>query len=316
MKKIIAIMLLVAVMSLGLNYASFAGSLTDYEVDTAEAGWGFLHSDRKHMGTKTSTYKYDTVAIYNKYSQHMEDAVRLWGDSISMTYDATSTQGIVKVTNQRYSADGSIVLALVGDEVVVDNHISSYTLLIFDVNMNQIESYHWKYVLAHEIGHAYGLYHVSDDSQIMYSPYDASTAIHPITDKDKIGMDIMTHSHTHSTSTSLNCTNVNQSSYHTTKCSTCKATYHQAHTYTTSAYDDTYHKKTCSKCKYYELFTHMSLRASQYNTSYHTSTCAVCGEIYLESHRAYVNLGTGECAKCGYEGPTTLYSKPLDQYDN
>lgn len=215
---------------------------------------GFLHSDRKHMGTKISTYKYDNVAIYNKYSQHIEAAVNLWGDSISMTYDATSTQGTVKVTNQSYSADGSIVLALVGDEVVVDNHTSSYTLLIFDVNMNQIESYHWKYVLAHEIGHAYGLSHVSDDSQIMYSPYDTSTAIHRITDKDKIGMDIMTHSHTHSTSTSSNCTNVNESSYHKTKCSTCKATYHQAHTYSTSAYDDTYHKKPAQNANIMNCF--------------------------------------------------------------
>lgn len=52
MKKLVAIVLLVTVMSVGFEYASFAISLSDYEIDVEEAGWGFYIPIESTWGLK------------------------------------------------------------------------------------------------------------------------------------------------------------------------------------------------------------------------------------------------------------------------
>ena len=77
--------------------------------------------------------------------------------------------------------------------------------------------------IAHEIGHVYGLHHVNQPNQIMYSSASESKYV---TSYDTAGMDVMTHSHMHTGTYST--TLEQHSAYtHKSRCDTCHA-YHFA----------------------------------------------------------------------------------------
>lgn len=114
---------------------------------------------------------------------------------------------------------------------------------MFDVNFGVLESNRKISTFAHELGHVYGMTHVTG--------YSGNTIMNGslfVADTDRAGMQVFTHEHVHST------TNMG--------------------TYTITQYSTSAHKCTCNQCKAYLLLAHSYITAG--NNTY----CQYCGASY------------------------------------
>lgn len=211
-----------------------ASSLERTLANTGVSGWAYS-TQSGHMGKKASTYTFDSSYTYNVYSNYFTNGTALWGTTISAAYTPQTTSATGIVAESDASSDAVATTSVIS--VNNSGHRTKYQITIY--SMNFFAS--WSSVpgrnrvIAHEIGHAYGLGHVNQANDIMYDTYSDSTQV---TSQALWGMKVVTHQHNHSSSTSGSFSQYNEL-YHKVLCSSCKAIYLQDHSYVNG---------TCTKC--------------------------------------------------------------------
>lgn len=216
---------------LATNAAAASLSLTD--ANTSVSGWAYS-TQQGHMGTKSSTYTFESSAVQSSYETDISNGIALWGSNISLRYTGqSSAAGIISQSDSETNATAS--LSVVNCDS--NGHRTNYILTIYKLNFDSNSSAMKTRTIAHEIGHAYGLGHVSTSTDIMYGTASATKSV---TSQAIWGIKVVTHVHTHSSTTTGTYEQYN-SSYHYVTCSSCLGIYQQAHTYSSGK---------CSKCGY------------------------------------------------------------------
>lgn len=208
-------MLLVVILLLGsFATTAYASDISSFLTDTT-TGWA-KYSSNSHMGSKSSAFTYASDDVKETYSEYVEEGIDLWGSYITCS-ESSSTSAMGEFTVSDMDSGANAVTD--ASYYTSTGHRSSWTITIYSVNFDG-NSDEGKYrTIAHEIGHAYGLHHVSDSSKIMYGTYSASKNV---TSTDRAGMRVMTHAHTHSSSYSKTYEQYT-STKHKVRCNSCKA---------------------------------------------------------------------------------------------
>ena len=180
------------------------------------------------------TYTFESSAVQSSYETDISNGIALWGSNISLRYTGqSSAAGIISQSDSETNATAS--LSVVNCDS--NGHRTNYILTIYKLNFDSNSSAMKTRTIAHEIGHAYGLGHVSASTDIMYGTASATKSV---TSQAIWGIKVVTHVHTHSSTTTGTYEQYN-SSYHYVTCSSCLGIYQQAHTYSSGK---------CSKCGY------------------------------------------------------------------
>ena len=175
---------------------------------------GWTKWTNRHMGNRYTGYTYGSNYAKNAYKEFVDAGISLWGVAISCKESTSNPKGTI--IDCMDASDGT---ASVESEFNATGHITSWTMTIYDQyipaspNITELAR-----TFAHEVGHVYGLGHVSQTSQIMYG-YASSTK--SVTVYDMRGMLVMTHEHLHDESTNYNI--VCDAYTHGRQCRTCYA---------------------------------------------------------------------------------------------
>ena len=250
--KIISI-LMAFIMVLSFSIEIDAQSITSdsFTVDDT-TGWACL-SGSPHMGTKVTSYKYEDISQKHSYSYVVESGIAMWENAIDVTYDQENGLGTIAVSS---STTYEITAGATRDTFYSDTgHIETWTLTIYEEYFDLTHYTSQICTIAHEIGHVYGLAHVENSDQIMYS----ASGVRDITTKDFAGMSVMTHEHTHSGS---------YSTYHDTSSPT--------------------HKNRCIDCLAFTVTT-----TYEYTDFMHTASCSHCLES-TRDYCAYTSMHSGD----------------------
>ena len=180
--------------------SAYASSIADWRTDS-ETGWVKWYN--RHMGTKYTTYSYESASTKAKYKADVDAGIAKWGVAINCQEVATGAMGLIK-EDIYYDPPGS---ASVQTSYDANKHITSWVLTIYSALFPYDNSGTGapasaagkNNTIAHEIGHVYGLGEISNSSQIMYGTYSETKTV---TLNDRRGMHVMTHQHQHNASTS------------------------------------------------------------------------------------------------------------------
>lgn len=216
----ISVLLIMLLLSGTFVVDACAESIDSFLVDSSTRWANYDDGDASltiHMGSKTTTYGYSSTTVKNAYSTYVTTGIALWGTYISCSESSSSPMGTITVSAMDNDANADLLPTYYSSS----KHIASWTLTIYSENFDDNEDAGKYRTIAHEIGHAYGLGHVNNNSQIMYHTYSATKNV---SSYDRAGMKVMTHAHTHSGSYST--TLEEYSTYkHKVRCSTCRAYY-------------------------------------------------------------------------------------------
>lgn len=195
---------------------SYASSIASFQTDSS-TGWSKPNnSNSKHMGTKYTTYKYSSSSVKTKYLGAVSGGISLWGNNISCTYSVSSGKGLITV-----SAGDIGQIAATRSYNDSNKHITTWEIKIYSELFDDYSMTAQKKIIAHEIGHVYGLTHFNNRNHIMYQSYQVTIGV---TDQDIAGMNVMTHEHIHSGSYSRTYESCSDHS-HKVRCTTCLAYY-------------------------------------------------------------------------------------------
>lgn len=216
MKKYISFFLLVLIIVFSLNLVSAHTNDIDSGVYDSTSKFKLL-GDTLHLGATSSTYYFSPWELYDTYYANMSAASSAWGAYLSVSFDDESDNYVWRTTSS-----SSIMAAATTPSYSHDNE---WNLLIYSDNFDSISSTQKKYVLAHELGHAWGLSHVMYTTSIMY-PYYQSPMPAPTT-QDING--IRNCNHTHTTHSFTIFDDYGSTIYHKTRCSSCFGYYLEPH---------------------------------------------------------------------------------------
>ena len=164
-------------------------------------------------------------AVQAAYSSYVGGGIGLWGTNISMTCisDVDSAGLEIKVSNKITDATASTLVNSVDSET---GHRTKCTITIYPNFNLTSHTYDGKIrTIAHELGHVYGLGHVTFTSSIMYGAYSTTTNV---ISQDIWGMKVVTHAHIHGT-LFMGTYEVVNASYHDITCSSCYGKIRRVH---------------------------------------------------------------------------------------
>ena len=158
--------LLLAVLFLlfsSVSSSAYASSIADWRTDS-ETGWVKWHN--RHMGTKYTTYSYESASTKAKYKAYVEAGIDKWGVTIDCSEVTTGAMGLIK-EDIYYDPPGS---ASVQSSYDANKHITSWVLTIYEALFPYDNSGTGasasaagkNNTIAHEIGHVYGLGEITD----------------------------------------------------------------------------------------------------------------------------------------------------------
>ena len=196
MKKILVLLLVFSVIM------SFAADISAVQFDPSysfPSGWCLDPGhDHEHSGQKTVTFAFSDSSVKEKYEAYLLDAAFMWKGEIILQEVSSGNIGTVHETD---SSQTSVFI----HSSTVNQGSSPYHITQWNIYINEdlVQNYTDKDIvikLAHELGHIYGLEHVSDPAQIMNSS-PSSSKYSEVRSSDLKGIRICTDSHTsHNTS--------------------------------------------------------------------------------------------------------------------
>lgn len=193
----------------------YANLIDSFLVDSTTRWANYQDGVTVHMGKMNTSYQYSSSSVKSNYSTYVTTGIGMWGAHISCTESSSSPMGTITVSAMDSGANASMQPT----NNTSTKHITKWTMTIYSQNFDGNATEGKYRTIAHEIGHAYGLGHVGNSSQIMYGTYSTSKNV---TSYDKAGMNVMTHAHTHNSTYST--TLEEYSIYkHKVRCSTCRA---------------------------------------------------------------------------------------------
>jgi len=210
LRHILAIATFLILATMMLN-AVFAMDISTFQTDDITR-WNKLGVG--HMGSTTTTYRYESNTVKTNYSSYVVNGIMLWGTNISCTENNSSTIGLFKVSSDNIGATASTELTY----YTSTNHVATWAITIYSNSFDSNTTEEKNNTIAHEIGHVYGLAHVNNSSQIMYYACFPKS----VTSYDLDGMNVMTHVHTHSGSYPISYEQYTNTS-HKVRCNTCRA---------------------------------------------------------------------------------------------
>ncbi|MBO7666672.1 MAG: matrixin family metalloprotease, partial [Clostridia bacterium] len=166
-------------------------------------------------------------AVQAAYRSYVGGGIGLWGTNISMTCisDVDSAGLEIKVSNKITDATASTLVNSVDSET---GHRTKCTITIYPNFDLTSHTYDGKIrTIAHELGHVYGLGHVTFTSSIMYGVYSTTK---DVTSQDIWGMKVVTHIHSHGVLVLGTTYEFIDATYHYITCNSCKGKIKRVHT--------------------------------------------------------------------------------------
>ncbi len=290
MKKKIISFLLAGILIVFVSPIASASMLDDLFTD-GQSGWSFLYTPHFHMGRPDSNYSLDEET--QKYCGALQAGIAEWGSSISMNGNTGPVLTLVE-----YSENSYVIMTANPDPDSSTNHFMWGYIQInpymYPVNNKATPTFEWSdtmkgIIFAHELGHFYGLAHISDPNQIM-NPYpEDSMDVRPA---DIRGMNVCTHSHDTSDHGTWSYV-YNDVDTHKKRCGVCHGYFVEEHSPSSSYtyYTETSHYQVCNGtgCTY-RLYTTHSYPSTWINdtaVNKHKHLCAAYGCGYAFQNHAY-----------------------------
>lgn len=228
-RRLIISLLVIAFLIVPLSTVSHAHSIADLYTD---GGSGWQKLDNRHMGSKYTTFSYGTCLT--TYYDEIQAGISMWGSYINFTQVSSNAMGTIQSVDDYYYGYSAYVNSAYNSQ----GHVTSWTLTIYQDEFNyEINRSNAAVVIAHEIGHIYGLGHVTRDRDIMYNDFSGNQRVSSF---DKLGMMVMTHSHVHIDETTY-AIQQHSVAQHRKRCETCYAFYLIDCTYASHYHSGNYH---------------------------------------------------------------------------
>lgn len=233
-KKIIGVLFVFLFFSVLL--ASDVNALTNSSLKTmyvcdSSTGWKYS-TQNFHMDSKNTSYYIYSESLRTAYKGYFEGGVGEWGNNVSVSY---SSSGRGYITEELDYSETRI--ASVKTNGNSNGITTSWVLTINKVEYDKLSSDGKEKIMAHELGHVYGLgdlYGNANYNKIMCYGYNH---LMTVTADDIMGMKVVTGVHRHTGSYSKEYEMISLTN-HKARCTTCKTYYIESHT--GSGY--------CSKC--------------------------------------------------------------------
>lgn len=223
-------LLLTAVLVFGAVRMAKAADLDDTDPNTAYSGWAYS-SLPGHMGTKYLLYAYESSSVENEYKSYVQGGIALWESHINMNPSSSASAGLV--INVSAAASTATAATSVQSYYPSNGHRTHCTITIYSTNFNASSHIYAGKIrtIAHELGHVFGLGHVSNSGSIMNGSYSETKNV---TTSDIWGMKVVTHQHNHGSATSGTWYSYIDISYHYVRCNSCGGIYKQIHSQNSS----------------------------------------------------------------------------------
>lgn len=223
-KRIAAFLLVFSMLPVWAVHSNAICYGTQYDVSATNGWQRCKRQDRvfAHMGQKSTTYYYNIYDM-SGLDIYIDEGISMWGNYISCNYVANSNNAmgtiVTRMDTYKDPATNSVAVAYTDIKMnSTTKHIYEWTITICLKEFGELDSPIKSLVMAHEIGHAYGLDHTQVSGKLMSS---STTTMSSITADDRMGMSVMTDTHTHANF--YNYERIDSTMKHEQTCSQCHA---------------------------------------------------------------------------------------------